>query len=240
VLTTWASDTHRVDLTGDRLVVSAAPANEAGAMRIVVTPNDGGAEVLDEETCGTWAGATGHPYRQEGAALRIATAGGVTRGITVTKAVWADEFWRFNVHTWNTAVPTTETSSPASWIASFDLSPTFGWGASLRPFPWRMCARAVGDVVSFVVWPLGQDRPSWDDPRHGGAVRLPDGEVRPGRAGWYAGHLQPGASLAYTDRSEGPAVPPTPPPDPGGPDAPAPQGMRAPQPRAPMAVPALP
>jgi hypothetical protein len=237
VLTTYASDTHRVDLAGDALVVAAPGTNQAGAMRIVVTPADGQAPTVDQESCGTWSGGTGDPFRQEGAALRIATAGGVTRGITVTKAVWAEEHWRFNVHTWDTAIPNTDTSSPALWIASFDLSAAFGQGARLRPLPWRMCARAVGDVVSFVVWPLADPPPAWGDPRYGGAVRLPAGDILPGRAGWYAGHLQPGASLVYGARSEQPVTAPPDPPPTGPVRRAAPAAA---EPRDPTAIPALP
>jgi hypothetical protein len=241
VLTRPLSDTHRVEMANGALVVSAPGSNQAGGMRIVVTPNDNGPATVDEETCGTWAGATGHQVRQEGAALRIATSGGVTRGITVTKAVWADEFWRFNVHTWNTAIPDTATSSPALWIATFDLGGTFGRGPGLRRFPWRMCARAIGDIVSFVVWPVGEQQPSWDDARYGGAVRLPAGEVRAGRAGWYAGHLQPGSSVAYADRSENPFVPAPPPsPDPGADPAFRSAEQPVADPRAPFGIPSLP
>lgn len=199
VLTPYGADSLSVDLTGGTLNVRAPAENQAGAIRLAVLPVDA-PQVSDEEACGSWLPGTGHPFRQEGVALRMATVGGVTRGITVTKNVWLNGFWLFNVHVWDTSVPTSDTTSPATEIASFDLGSSFGTGAGLRPLPWRMCAQALGDTVTFKVWPLTTAEPAWGDPAYGGTVRLPT-PVPPGRPGWYSGHLQPGSTMVYADRT---------------------------------------
>ena len=51
-------------------------------------------------------------------------------------------------------------------------------------YPWSICARVVGDVVSFVAWPTGSPRPEWDDATHGGSVSLPPGFSAAGRPVW--------------------------------------------------------
>jgi hypothetical protein len=62
-----------------------------------------------------------------------------------------------------------------------------------------MCARAVGSVVSFIVWPLADPQPAWGDPRYGGSVELPAGWDLEGRPGWYIGHLEPGDKAGFED-----------------------------------------
>jgi hypothetical protein len=64
-----------------------------------------------------------------------------------------------------------------------------------------MCARVVGDTVSFIVWPLRDPEPAWNDPKYGGSVTLPAGWSQPGIPGWYVGHLEPGDSVGFTDMS---------------------------------------
>jgi hypothetical protein len=200
ILTPYGSDTLAVALEGDGLVVRAPAANQAGAIRIAAMPV-ASPDMSDQQSCATWQAGTGHYFRQEGAALRMRTVDGVTHGITITKGVWLEEFWIFNVHTWDTSVPTTDTTSPATLIGSFDLKGAFGTGAALKPLPWRMCARVINDVVAFKVWPLTVPEPSWTDATYGGAVRLPAGAAQTGRPGWYSGHLQPASSVVYTSRS---------------------------------------
>lgn len=65
------------------------------------------------------------------------------------------------------------------------------------PLPWRACARVEGALVTLKVWPAAVPEPRWDDPKHTGTVRLPDGWEYPGRAGWYVGHLEPGATAGF-------------------------------------------
>ena len=43
------------------------------------------------------------------------------------------------------------------------------------PFPWRFCARAVGDRVEFKVWSRAEGEPGWGDPAHSDGITLPEG-----------------------------------------------------------------
>lgn len=149
----------------------------------------------DQQTCATWDGSSGGVH-QPGAALRISYSGGRTRAITVTENIMMGGGWVFNIHVMDSA------ASPAfRQIGHFDLSGVFRTSAgTLRPFPWRMCARAVAGTVSLKVWPLTHAEPAWNDPAYGGSVRLPDAWVRSsGRAGWYVGHLEAGESFTFSD-----------------------------------------
>jgi hypothetical protein len=188
------------------VVVTAEPDNPSGTSRDIFWRNSDPVGT-DQQSCATWAGASGNPFHQEGAVLRLHLLGeGNAQAITVTKNVYGEDFYLFNIHVWDTR----NTAAPFTKIATFDLSAIFGGErvsadgdpivrAPLRPFPWRICAKAVGDLVSFVVWPLPGPQPDWDDPRYGGSARVPSEFVVAGQAGWYFGHLQPGSSLLYSD-----------------------------------------
>jgi hypothetical protein len=54
-------------------------------------------------------------------------------------------------------------------------------------------------VLTFRVWAADTAEPAWDDPVHTGSVVLPAGWVRPGRVGWYAGHVPTGSALTLSD-----------------------------------------
>jgi hypothetical protein len=137
---------------------------------------------------------------QQGAVLRARRLPtGDRRGILVTKNVWLNAHWVFNVHVWDTHWP--EVFRP---IASFDLGAVFRPNGVEAPLPWSLCARVVGNVVSFIAWPTNGPRPAWNDPLHGGSVTLPPGWGEPGRAGWYVGHLRPGEWVGLTDLRSGP------------------------------------
>jgi hypothetical protein len=197
VLTAYNADTQRVEVAGGRITVRAPAANTEGSIRIAFVPS---AQVpsRDQESCATWEGGAGDGFRQEGIVLRMATdANGVTRAITVTKNVWDYNYALFNVHLWDTSRPAEEADGRARLLANVDLSKTFGPKGS-APFPWRMCAQAVGAKVAFTVWPLAGGEPVPGNAAYGGTVDVPPEWVYEGRAGWYAGHLQPGATLVYS------------------------------------------
>ena len=68
------------------------------------------------------------------------------------------------------------------------------------PFPWRICARASGAVLTFKVWlPLLEAEPSWSDPIHARETTVPSDYLAPGTAGWYIGHIPAGGSAYYGD-----------------------------------------
>jgi len=200
-----AFDTYGITNTNGTTVVDAPTANAGGNSRVMFWP---AAEqpTADQESCAQWQGEgpSGLGFTdQQGVALRISTVNGVTRAISVTKNVYGSTNFVFNVHVWDTSVPGVYTQ-----IGSFNLRSVFVVGAALVPFPWDICAEAVGNTVSFEVWIDGQPEPAFGNTINGGSVTLPAGYDVPGYAGWYAGHIAAGDSLYYDNLTTGPPPPP--------------------------------
>jgi hypothetical protein len=170
------------------VTVRAPRTNRSGNLRTVFWPADAPVRA-DGTSCATWRAASGEIV-QPGAALRIAPgrSGGVV-ALTVTKNVMFGADWGFNVHIWDSGRGTSRA------LGIFDLREEF----RRRPFPWRLCARTLGDRLEFKVWPLAEQPPPWGDARHGGSLTLPADAPRAGRAGWYAGHLQPGMAVSFAE-----------------------------------------
>jgi hypothetical protein len=227
-LTDDGDDTYTLNELADYTVgVDAPTTNVSGGLRLAFFhPTD--PMVADESSCATWTGDSAH-HDQEGAALRVHAVAGGAKAITITKNVWFEANWIFNVHVWDTS-----TSPVATQIAAFDLGSVLYPGGTYVPYPWSICARVIGNVVSFVVWPTGSPQPAWDDPAYGGAVTLPSGFEDAGHAGWYAGHLWAGDHAGFRDLVAGPVGPAT-----GAPTAGAPTAGPN-QPRAPQHTPSLP
>jgi hypothetical protein len=199
VLTRDGSDSFGITVSGGVTQVRTPSTNLGRDTRVVFWQRATG-PTADGQTCGTWRGETsGHD--QQGAALRVATAGGVTRAITVTKNIVGPNFI-FNVHLWNTR----GRPYPFTQIASFDLRAAFAPHGALVALPWDLCAQALGDTVSFIAWPASQPKPAWEDPRHGGSVTLPQGWDYAGATGWYVGHLQAAEVTSFTNLATGPAT----------------------------------
>lgn len=174
---------------------AAAPTtNEGGNTRLAFWP-DGGPAVADQESCVAWDDE--EPVTQQGVALRVRHEAGTTRAITVTKNIWFLASWGFNVHVMDSG----NEEQPYLQILGVNLKDVLVRGETLAPLPWHLCARVVGDEVSFKVWPADEVEPAWMDGVHGGAVTLPAGWEAPGVAGWYVGHLQPGVSTTHFDRT---------------------------------------
>jgi hypothetical protein len=197
-LTPEGHDTYSLtvlaDDTGAETVTARAASTNTGTNTRVAFWRRAEPSRRDQQSCLTWSRPDGG-LSQPGIALRVATGGGRSRAITVTQNILFGGAWGFNIHVMDSA------GSPATRrIAGFDLGATFNPGGHLVPYPWRMCARAVAGTVSFKVWPVGQPEPAWNDPAHGGSVRLPPEWVRAvGRPGWYVGHLAPGESIRFHD-----------------------------------------
>jgi hypothetical protein len=194
-LTPDGDDTYTVVGGAARTTVAAAGANRSGNTRVAWTAVDA-PDALDEVSCATWE-ASPHGDAQQGALLRW---DGV-RGVTVTKNVWDRGYGIVNVHTWDLSRPVED--GRYTQIGGFPLAGITDAGApgGARPLPWRLCAEARGAVVRFKVWALSAGaEPAWDDPCCTGSVPLPEADrARPGRPGWYAGHLPPGGAVAYAD-----------------------------------------
>lgn len=193
--------------TGDSYTIAASAGTATmSANAPVISSNDRmvywpstEAPTPDQESCATWSSqdpsqASG-VFTQEGLALRFATRDGVTRGLTVTKGVWANANWVLNVHLWNTSW-----STPFHLLKGLNLSSYLVSDGATSQLPWDVCARVVGSTFEFEVWLVGQSPPAWGNTTQGGTVALPAGWDYAGEAGWYIGHLATGASATYTNQ----------------------------------------
>jgi hypothetical protein len=196
ILTSEGGDRYGLTVA-DGVVTASAPTSNQGGNTRVAFWQAADEWSVDQETCSTWVDARS-TLQQQGATLRVRSGNGRTTAITVTNNIYFLGRWIFNVHVMDSAA-----AQPFHQIGSFDLSEVFRPGGpdtyTVPPYPWRMCARAVGDTVSFIVWPLTHEEPSWDDPRYGGSVTLPAAWGRAGYPGWYVGHLEPGDSVGFRD-----------------------------------------
>ncbi len=154
----------------------------------------------DGETCARWKDED-HATKvvaniQEGAALRVHTnRDGSLNAITVTRNVWLDGSWIFNVNMWHVD----DTYHPGlTTVLGANLHAVFGNSPRL---PWDLCAKVVGSRLSFVVWPASQAKPAYGDATHSGTVTLPPNEVYAGYFGVYVGHLASGQSVDYDEMS---------------------------------------
>jgi hypothetical protein len=197
VVTPDGDDKYGVSGTGDAALV-AAPVGNAGSNLRMVLWRDTDAVSADQQSCATFEGS-GHD-QQPGIALRIRSTGGRTQAITVTKNVWHGFYGWFNFHLMDSAA-----LEPFRHFGSADLSAALLLpDGSPRPYPWRMCALVVGDLVQFVAWPEAEPQPAWGDPTRGASARLPAGWDAPGRPGVYVAHLRAGQVIAYRSVSTQP------------------------------------
>jgi len=194
-------DTYNITSPGAAAtLVNASSSIAAANDRVAFWPAPE-APAADQQSCATWSSQTptqqqGTPI-QEGVALRVATTGGVTRAITITKNVFAKAYYVFNVHTW-----TTSRWFPFQIIGSFNIS-SYLASVSAPELPLRVCARVVGSTFQAEVWVPGQPVPGWGTPGQGITLQLPAGWDYPGMAGYYAGHLPSNGTLAYDNEYAG-------------------------------------
>jgi hypothetical protein len=192
-LTGWDNDHYDVDVTDGLAVVSTTSDPNSGNQRLVFW-DWAGKPSANQEVCANFAGST-HAVNQEGVALRVVSGDGRTQAITVMKNVYGGDYNTFNMHIWDTAWGG---DLPAQSFGRFPL-PNMGDPYNPVPLPWRLCAKVVGDVVSFVVWPHTMAPPGYGAPGWGGSATLPPGAPTYGMPGWYAGHLPPGGYVVYND-----------------------------------------
>ena len=154
---------------------------------------DGAPSVANPTECMTWASQTGTDNRsQEGIVLRARqVADKSLRLITVTKNVIYGITWVVNVHVWDTSLPT-----PFIAVGQFDMSAVVGNGSTL---PWNICARAIGNTVSFKIWLPGHPVPAWGNAIASRSVHIPTDYTLPGISGWFGGHITTGNSITYTN-----------------------------------------
>lgn len=195
-LTQDGSDRYQLRAEQGAVRVTAPPTNlstpEGSATRSVIWP-PATAISTDQQTCATWGEAPG-PWAQQGLALRIRRDGTRFRTIVVAKNTVFGAEWQFNVYTWDSA------RSPYLAVhGSVGLRAPFEALGVPRPLPWHVCAKVQGRIVRVKGWREAEPEPGWHDPSHAGAVTLPPEWVYPGKAGWYAGHVDPGRTLAMDD-----------------------------------------
>jgi hypothetical protein len=176
--------------------IAAADSTNTGGNSRFFFWQTGSPVLTDSESCATWNISS--LLDQQGVALRITNVNGVTRGVTVTKNVYYSAFWIFNVHVWDSS----NLANPYTQIGEFPLNSTFVPNGQYAPLPWNLCAKVVGNTLSFIAWPAIDSQPAWGDPNFGGSVSLPSGYEN-GYAGWYFGHIAAGKTIKYTSLSAG-------------------------------------
>jgi hypothetical protein len=189
-LTTDRNDDYGITVAGGAVTASAPATNESGNTRIAFWPA-GASQTSAHQSCLSWV--EGDHGVQQGIALRVRSTAGRTTAITVTKNVYAGFYRVFNVHVMDSGA-----EQPFTLISQFRFDRALLRDGVPAPAPWRLCARVVGDAVSVKVWAADEAEPAWMDGIHSGGVVLPAGWDAPGVAGWYVGHLPPGASMTYT------------------------------------------
>jgi len=191
VLTADSADSYAYTRSGPVLAVTGLPTNASSNLRHLFWPA-AAPSAADGQSCATWTEPTDPGNLQQGAALRVLTDadGNVLRAVTVTKNIFYGVWWVFNVAVWDTTL-----EEPRTGIAQVDMVTVVGG----QPYPWHLCARTVGAVLTMKVWAGDDPEPAWGDDSHGGSVTLPPEWVYPGKAGWYIGHLEPGGRASFTN-----------------------------------------
>jgi hypothetical protein len=189
-MTRPGADVQTYTVDGDTLRFSSPPTNIDANTRMVLARD---ADVVsdDHQSCAT-ARTPGFPT-QEGAAARVAVNGARVQAVTVTKNVWGNATWVYNIHQWDTA----RWPGVGPQLASFDMAAAVGRGDSSTE-PRRLCLKVDGRTLTFKVWPATRPEPAWGDPTYTRTYTLPADAVYKGRPGWYMGHLPPGTNADYT------------------------------------------
>lgn len=187
------SDATSITVDADGRAIAVAPStNWGGNSRSIFGPK-GVPQTPDQLSCATVSDAG--PMTQEGLALRISDDDGRHRAITVTKNIWLELGWIYNVHLWDTNL---REPLPATHVAQFNMASSVGY-TNLSSRPRRLCARVINQDLTIKVWPSGQPEPSWDDPSATASATLPADWVYTGRPGLYIGHLLPSRHATFSE-----------------------------------------
>lgn len=190
-LTRDGVDRFTARLDGATMSVTANSRNHDTNSRMILWPTDAAA-VRNHTACVSFTDE-GWPS-QQGVALRVAAPeDGRVVALTVMKNVWAEATSRVNVLLWDTADPRSPTT-----IDHYDAADAVTDDGELRPYPWSICARTVGDELTYMMWPSDQPQPSWDDKRAARRMTLPGSVPKDGVTGLYAGHIPAGTTMKLT------------------------------------------
>lgn len=176
-----------LNVAGDyvQVDVTAPSTNTSGNSRVGWIVDTG--DFTYNEVCATWTSHTG-VIDQPGLIVHFDG----THAVTMTQNVWFVDRSGFNFHVWDLSRPLDD--GRLTLIGSF--KPTSVDGAV---WPIRACLRAVGPYLDGKVWSAYQPEPEYGDPAASGGALIVD---RPGRGGWYAGHVDPNQSMTMTLLSE--------------------------------------
>lgn len=186
------ADRYTLKLGPGAVRISAPSTNtstpQGSTTRTVIWPPSTTA-VTDQQSCASWTDSRG-ASTQQGIALRVRIDGNRFRSIVVAKNIVYGANWQLNVYTWDSGRnPYFQTHGAVS------LRTPFASGNTPRALPWKVCARVEGTVVRVKGWRSDESEPGWTNPSHTGSVTLPQSWVYAGKAGWYAGHIQPGGTI---------------------------------------------
>jgi len=191
-ITRDGSDRYDLKVGTGALRVNAPRTNKAtpegSATRIAIWPPATKLST-DQQSCATWKDDRG-PWVQEGIALRIRLDGNRFRAIVVAKNTVYGANWQMNVYTWDSG-----RSPYFQGHGAVSLRTPFASGNTPRPLPWKVCARVEGRTLTVKGWRPDEAEPGWSNPQHTGRVTLPSAWVFAGKAGWYAGHVDPGGTI---------------------------------------------
>jgi hypothetical protein len=198
VISSVGHDTYAMTYVRSALQVNAAPTNTDHNNRALFWPAAQHTS-RDGEVCAQWK-TEDHatqivPNIQEGLAFRVRNnADGSLDAITLTRNVWFDASWHFNVNLWHVV----DTSRPGlTNMLGADLRSQFG---NFPNLPWGICGKVMGRTLTFVVWRAGREaKPAYGSKTNGGTVTLPTNYVYRGNFGWYAGHLAKGQSVDFDE-----------------------------------------
>jgi hypothetical protein len=171
----------------------------SGNYRELVFPTNV-APLVDSQQCVTFLSHSA-TSNQEGMAFRIRlNDAGHTTAVTVTKNVWADVTWNWNVHVWDTRLDPAFTG-----VGHFDFYDVVGHEGNEvnpgAPLPWRACGWLQGSTLRYKLWvpAVTPIEPSWSDTFHVRQLTIPAGYSTAGRTGLYFAHLD----ANHTMRSSG-------------------------------------
>jgi len=183
--------------------LSAAPTNVGGNLRAAFFPV-GQSLLTDQQSCATWVGPAGPAtLPQQGLLLRLRTVDRATSAITVTKNIWAGIVSNLNVNLWTIPATGPETLVNAAALDFSEVVYRSGPSQQISGFPWHVCARVEGPMLTVKLWAGDESAPRWDDPASTRRMTLSAAWVYPGNSGWYIGHLQGGMTFSYTNLAAG-------------------------------------
>lgn len=166
-----------------RFVTVAAPSTNQGTNTRIGFVHHGAPISQNQEICTEWSGTT-KMGTQPGQMLRW---NGLD-GIGFTQNIYGGVYDVVNLHVWNANEP------HFTFVAQWKVTGLDG-PMGLKPYPWTMCAKVVGDQASFKLWPSNELEPAYGDVAYSGQATI--NVMHTGSPATYNGHTAPGEVMAY-------------------------------------------